>query len=193
MRGIAFRRVLPPIQVVLFISLFATGYLHGQADIAAGVCDPTADMPCQSGADDLAFALSLPAVGMAFTISEILGVGTNLAVQISICSVAVFFFWYLIGCWLDRMYGVLPRKPMRVPSWLVWASAWLGLLICLLLGTVGLYFWFRGGFAIPKYNLTEFCIFLWSALGAAILLTKLFRWHALANAKKQGNGIATPS
>src|SRR5208283_6116178 len=94
-------------------------------------CDPTMDMPCPRDDDDVTMALNLPALVVMIPLCVIPGISGNLAVEVPIFSVAVFFFWYFIGRWLDRTLGTLPPKPTRMPGTLVQAVDAFGLVACL--------------------------------------------------------------
>ena len=199
MRAIAFRRVLPPIQVVLFLTLFGLGRAHRriyEIPLEAGsvgfACGGESDIPCPHDLDDAGTAINFPASLFTFPFFAIPGVDKNLPVQALIFSVGVFFFWYLMGRWIDRTVGSLPSAK-RIPSLLVRISVWLVLLVCLLFGLLSLYRWFRGGMFVPRHDIMALALFLWCAFGATFLVASLLRWHTLEKAEKKAGGIETPS
>jgi prepilin signal peptidase PulO-like enzyme (type II secretory pathway) len=190
MRGIAFRRVPPPIQVVLFLSLFAIGQLQRKVSGAYDptsdrFCDPTIDCILPRDAVVVAILVSLPAFVVPMPFSAIPVIDQHLEVQALACSLVVFFFWYFVGSLLDRTLGMLPQLPKRIPGKLVQGGDLLGLLVCVLIGLSSLNLWFRGGLYSPRHDIIPLSVLLWSAVGAAFFAARIGSWHALKKAEKQ--------
>jgi len=148
MRRIGFRRLLPPVQLVLFgtliwfadreeqrqlpcsvawVPLAPTVYAQDQADVGF---DDSCRRPL---AESIAVDLNLPAVFAGALAAVALRHDTDRAVY-GASAPAVLILWYLVGLWIDRRLGYVagPLRRRRYPLLLLKAALGFCLLLFLL-------------------------------------------------------------
>jgi hypothetical protein len=123
LRRFGLRRLLPLLQLAIFIALVALGVSERRHDFQQQRLHPVAFQELQAlppfeppapahfpTAWMIAITLNVPATILGALVAEIAHVGTNLGALI--CSTPfVLILWHFIGRWLDRQLGFLPMKP----------------------------------------------------------------------------------
>lgn len=194
---IAFRRILPIVQLVLFIALLSVGKAQedalsarfeaaraGQAKTAGGAIawdlrtlshyyGPVPVVVCES--------INLPAILVAGAL-ELLFPEMKWLSYVG-AAIAVAGLWYLLGLWLDRRLGLLPPGTRRPRGSLVRVLAWVALIIL-------------GGFSVIVFAflllgethhgwptlVARIALMVWSAFGAMIFGLRIREWRKMARA-----------
>ena len=196
MRSIAFRRILPIVQLALFIALM-TAYKA---------------RPWPQGStteireDDISAAINLPASSFSTRLIPMLYSAGVLhkrghadvsypdpraeKVFFIAYGLGVVFLWFLVGLWLDRRLGgrslplpLLPQSPRTF--WQV--LTWLGLGSCAGYSAYAFYDAYQTKW--PDHHFGMFAVGVWYAYGVLVLALMLRRWRALA---REGSRTSQP-
>lgn len=119
LRRAGLRRILPIVQLTLFIALVFAGVLERRQQFEERQLQPAAlqeRIPFEPQREDrfptpwlVAIGMNVPATILGALVAEIAHVGTNLGALI--CSTPfVLVLWHFIGRWLDRQLGLLRMK-----------------------------------------------------------------------------------
>src|SRR5438270_10649876 len=118
LRRLGFRRLLPIVQLAIFIALVTIGMVerrkefeHNLKPVALQKNVPLELQPELSFpvAWTIAIVLNVPAAVMGALVAETAKLGTNLGALI--CSTPfVLILWHFVGRWADRQLGILPMK-----------------------------------------------------------------------------------
>lgn len=146
LRRFGYRRILPIVQIILFIALVTIGAIQvghsfgprvrqtayqQDGELPEGHPQATFTMPF---AWTLAIAINVPATMLGALCAEIFHLGSNLGALL--CSMPfVLLLWYLVGHWLDHQLDVLPR---RRPGNAIRIACWIGIILSAVLLAVGL-------------------------------------------------------
>lgn len=166
MRKFGFRRILPAIQVSLFILLSVTRLL---------VEEPSFLQPIWR----LYEAINLPVLVVVGVFREQIGWFSPVPeiVDLLAAAVLVVALWYHIGLWLDRRLGLEPPRDY-LPDTLGRAVGWLVLLIAVVVSLFLLVsFVSRPSIA----GASRLPVAAWCGFGAVVVALKIRRWRRLAS------------
>jgi len=185
---VAWRRVLPIVQVALAITLLAVGYAHEHTLKARREAAPVVALPEGAVAFDpvsmnhyleptvaVCFSINFPAAVIAAPFPLLLESagyeGEWLGDLFFVGSVAIL--WYLIGRAIDRRSGSIPSPHPKPHRPIVESFQWIGFVTCALIAILGLVF------ARPWHSSYDLFrnggLVVWSAVFAAFLALRLFR------------------
>lgn len=157
MRRIAFRRLLPITQLVLFLALMWMGLAEEKSRFAGSDAMKAARGPAAKLADEegwdlrsvwdhyipapvqIAFAINVPAIVLAIPAALLLAPLVSVlpfdASWLFYLSYAagVLVFWRLVGVWLDRRRNLVPPRSRPIHPTIVGAVAALFVPFCLLM------------------------------------------------------------
>jgi hypothetical protein len=178
LRRFGLRRILPIVQLALFIALVSAGLVARRQHFQERQLQPVAwqqesSIPWQPSEDRfptpwlVAIGLNVPATILGALVAELAHVGTNLGALI--CSTPfVLILWHFIGRWIDRQLGFLP---MKVPGNLARVLCSGGLVMSIVFFAVGIVARHTPGELTPNTLAIAIAWLVWSV---ALFLMCLF-------------------
>jgi hypothetical protein len=146
LRRYGFRRILPIVQLGLFIVLVSIGAWQmsrwpSHSNLRPVVFQENENLPEWHPEPNrvpsvwlIAIAINVPATMLGALCAELFHIGSNFSALL--CSMPfVLILWHLVGRWLDRQLGLLP---FRSPGIATRAMCWFGILASAVLLAVGL-------------------------------------------------------
>jgi hypothetical protein len=185
MRSIAFRRILPIVQLALFVALVLVSYEQDRLRRAEwentngwniGALRPPFPM-------EVCVAINAPALFVALAslvVLDLTGSDTDSEVAVLIVGgISVALLWYVVGLWIDRRLGLVAAPPerlhgslRRVLGWTVW-----GILVC---ATAVFSYAMLYRDAMPHARSFGISLAGWIWFLAMVTLLQLLRWRVLA-------------
>jgi hypothetical protein len=205
MRRVAFRRLLPTVQLVLFAALMFMGHAEKEATYARWDAARDARGPAAKAADgkgwnlrnmwdhyipaptQVALAINLPAVLLALPAALLLAFLIDAFsfeapwLFYVLYGAGVLVFWRYVGVWLDRRRDLLPSAPTPLNPVTAEVVAYIG---CGALVIFGLLLAFDGvdGVFFRYYPIMTVGLILWPLLVGIALLFEARRSRKLAQA-----------
>ena len=199
MGRMAFRRILPIVQLALAAALVMLGNAQRSTRLAeweaqsaalspavaegatsGWVLPPAPDMPPPT---EIAVGINAPALAGLLPVLIVLVIFFEERTWLLYltCAIGILVFWYLVGVHVDRKRGLLPARIKKPPRAVTRFFAWAGLIVCPLLA---IYF-FKRIFELQgwhgEHDVYSYLGFsAWLMIASAALVFKLRQWQALA-------------
>lgn len=184
MRSIAFRRILPIVQLALFVALVLVSFEQDrlrrvERENTNGWYIEELGPPFPM---EVCVAINAPALFVALAplvVLDLTGSATDSEVAVLIVGgISVALLWYVVGLWIDRRLGLVAAPPKRLPgpfrrvfAWAVWA---------ILVGATAMFSYALYGGAMPHARSSGISLAGWIWFLAIVYLLQLLRWRALA-------------
>jgi hypothetical protein len=185
MRCIAFRRILPIVQLALFVALVLVSYeqdrlRRAERENTNGWYIEALGPPFPM---EVCVAINAPALLVALAplvVLDLTGSDTDSEVALLIVGgISVALFWYVVGLWIDRRLGLVAAPPerlhgslRRVLGWTVW-----GILVC---ATAVFSYAMLYRDAMPHARTFGISLAAWTWFLAMVTLLQLLRWRPTA-------------
>lgn len=203
MHRIAFRCILPIVQLALAVGLLMIGEAQEQT-LRAKLREHTAAVArsaqtnsssvavagwdlesmwngYSAPASELCFTINLPGMLLFLPIMAALiasGAGEQSWLLYVAYGLCIVVFWTWVGIWLDRERGLLPTRTKKLPGVVVRLLAWAGVVLlgglALFLATVYL------TVSIHDFPYLEISFVVWPTIVAVVLIVRIRRWRVLA-------------
>lgn len=194
MKRIRFRRVLPIVQLALFVALLVVGKQEQRAYEAGREAARVASLSKgETGSEVIIWHLLRRYVPPALRINGavnfpvelaagLLGTGSSikpdsLEMKWVVKGLGVLVLWFSVGIWLDRRLGLVPAPPQHRPWRIVQVLTKIACAVCVLFAALMTYV------AIYTHH-DDHLVYVpsaaWAAFGALVLALLIRRWRQLA-------------
>lgn len=185
MRCIAFRRILPIVQLALFVALILVSYEQDRLRRVESENTIGWDLEAMGPLFpmEVCLAINAPAVFVALApivVLDLTGSDTVSRVALLIVGgISVALLWYVVGLWIDRRLGLVAAPPERLPGTLRGVFGWTiwGILVC---ATAVFSYAMLYRDAMPHARTFGTALAAWTWFLAVVALLQLLRWRPTA-------------